>query len=107
MMSERNMAAKLAGSETQVTDGARWTLSGPLTFADAGTLLEATRTLALPASGTVDCSGIGAVDSAAVAVLLALKRRATAEGRPLAFAGIPAQLVLLADLYDVRELLAA
>jgi phospholipid transport system transporter-binding protein len=106
MMAGRNMAASLA-SDAQVTDGVRWTLCGPLTFADAGTLLEATRALALPASGTIDCSGIGAVDSAAVAVLLALKRRATSEGRPLAFADIPAQLALLADLYDVRELLAA
>jgi phospholipid transport system transporter-binding protein len=107
MMAECSVGGDGSGSMAQIAGGAQWTLAGPLTFADAGPVLEATRTLALPPSGVVDCSGIGAVDSAAVAVLLALKRRAAAESRPLAFAGIPAALALLADLYGVREILAA
>jgi len=44
---------------------------------------------------------------AAVAVLLALKRRAADEGRPLRFVGIPAALASLADLYGVEEILGA
>ena len=36
-------------------------------------------------------------------MLLALKRRAAAEGRPLAFAGLPGA-ALLADLYGVEDL---
>src|SRR4030095_8609910 len=107
MMAERNAGADGVGSVAQIADGERWTVAGPLTFADAGPVLEATRTLALPASVIVDCRGIGSVDSAAVALLLAWKRRATTEGRPLVFDGIPAALVLLADLYGVREILTA
>jgi phospholipid transport system transporter-binding protein len=107
MMAERNAGADGVGSVAQIADGERWTVAGPITFADAGPVLEATRTLALPASGIVDCRGIGSVDSAAVALLLAWKRRATTEGRPLVFDGIPAALVLLADLYGVREILTA
>jgi phospholipid transport system transporter-binding protein len=86
--------------------GARWTYAGALTFAEAGPVLAAASTLALPREGIVDCGGIGAFDSAAVAVLLALKRRAAAEGRRLAFAGLPARLEALATLYDVEEMLA-
>ncbi len=107
MMAERDVAAGADDGVARITDGERWTLVGPLTFSDAGPVLESSRTLALPASGTVDCGGIGTVDSAAVAVLLALKRRAASEGRPLAFAGIPTALALLADLYGVREILVA
>ncbi len=107
MMAQRNAGADAAGGVAQIADGERWTIAGPLTFADAGAVLEGTRMLALPASGIVDCHAISSVDSAAVAVLLAWKRRATAESRPLAFDGIPAALALLADLYGVREILAA
>lgn len=86
--------------------GARWTYVGALTFAEAGPVLTAASTLALPREGIVDCSGIGAFDSAAVAVLLALKRRAMAEGRGIIFAGLPRRLDALAKLYDVEEILA-
>ena len=83
----------------------RWTYAGALTFAEAGPVLAATTSLAMPRDGTVDCSGIGAFDSTAVAVLLALKRRAVDEGRTLVFAGLPARLEALATLYDVEEIL--
>lgn len=87
--------------------GARWTYVGSLTFAEAGPVLTAALALPLPAEGVVDCSGIDAFDSTAVAVLLALKRRAAAEGRQLVFTGLPARLEALAALYDVEEILAA
>ena len=59
-------------------------------IANAGAVLAAANALPLPASGEVDLAGVGAVDSASVAVLLALKRRANDEGRPLAFVNVPA-----------------
>ncbi|NDP43150.1 MAG: STAS domain-containing protein, partial [Aromatoleum sp.] len=49
---------------------------------------------------------IAVVDSAAVAVLLALKRRAKEAGRPLAFTNLPPPLRALAELYDVESFLA-
>ena len=88
-------------------DGARWIASGALTFANAGGALAAARALPLPAAGIVECEGITHTDSAAVAVLLALKRRARAEGKPLAFARPPAALTTLATLYDVEDILEA
>ena len=57
--------------------------------ADAGPALEAARELPLPADGVVDCAGIEAVDSTAVAVLLALKRRAAQERKPLRYTNVP------------------
>ena len=91
---------------TAVAAGARWTYAGALTFAEAGRVLAAASTLALPRDGVVDCSRIGAFDSAAVAALLALKRRAAAEGRRIDFAGLPGRLEALATLYGVEEMLA-
>jgi phospholipid transport system transporter-binding protein len=86
--------------------GARWMYIGALTFAEAGTVLAASATLPLPRDGTIDCSGIGAFDSTAVAVLLAIKRRAAAEHKPVVFIGLQGRLEALAKLYDVEEMLA-
>ncbi len=86
--------------------GARWIYAGPLTFAEAGPVLATASALPLPREGVVDCSGIGAFDSAAIAVLLALRRRAAGESRQLEFAGLPERLKALATLYDVEEMLA-
>ena len=88
-----------------LAEGERWTYAGALTHANAGNALAAADELPLPAAGEIDLRGIGAVDSAAVAVLLALKRRAAAETRPLQFAHVPAALAALADLYGVEEIL--
>jgi len=88
-------------------DGARWIASGALTFANAGPALAAAAALPLPSTGLVDCAGIAAADSAAVAVLLALVRRAEAAGTRLAFASAPAVLTTLAELYDVEDILQA
>jgi phospholipid transport system transporter-binding protein len=98
--------ARTDDTAARIASGERWTIGGALTFATAASALDSMRALPLPASGIVDCSEVDAVDSAAVAVLLALKRRASAEGRPLAFIAIPSALALLADLYGVREMLA-
>ena len=88
-------------------DGTRWIASGTLTTANAGGVLESAAALPLPSEGIVDCAAIAAVDSAAVAVLLALKRRANEAGKSLAFINLPSTLRALVDLYDVESLLAA
>ena len=88
-------------------DGARWTVSGALVIANARAALAQARALPLPSSGVVDVARIGAVDSSAVAVLLAVKRGAAAQGREIAFAGVPEALASLASLYGVEEILGA
>ena len=87
-------------------DGARWLAHGEFTLASAGQVLAAARALPLPTTGVVQCEGITAVDSAAVALLLALKRRGMERGTPLRFVEAPAALVTLAALYDVEDILA-
>jgi phospholipid transport system transporter-binding protein len=87
--------------------GARWRYNGALTFANASRVFAAALVMPLPTSGEVDLSSAVGVDSAAVAVLLALRRRAADEGKPLFFTHVPAALSALADLYSVEDLLAA
>ena len=87
--------------------GARWRYNGALTFANASRVFAAALAMPLPTAGEVDLSGAIGVDSAAVAVLLALRRRAADEGKPLSFTHVPAALSALADLYSVEDLLAA
>lgn len=104
-MTERN-AGVTSGGFAAVSGGARWVYAGALTFADAAGAFAATRAMPLPSAGLVDCAGIVAVDSAAVAVLLSLKRRAANEGKTIAFANVPPALTALATLYGVDTLLA-
>jgi len=102
-----------AASETRAARGAfaaagqSWSYTGALTCADAAIVLEATRGLPLPESGVVDLKGLSDADSAALAVLLALKRRAAAERRTLAFTSMPPTLDTLARVYGIEELLAS
>jgi len=88
-------------------DGTRWLASGALTFANAGPALVAAQELAPPSTGLVQCDGITAVDSAAVALLLALKRCGAARGAPLTFIEVPAALMMLAALYGVEDIFGA
>ena len=83
-----------------------WLFAGALTFDDAAAVLEASQALPLPASGVVDFSGLMHADSAALAVMIALKRRGTEEGRTLAIRNIPPSLRSLAAVYGIDDLLA-
>ena len=89
-----------------VAAGDRWTYAGALTFANATAVFEASCKAALPVTGSVDLAGLGPADSTALAVMLALKRRAAREGKPLSFAAVPPGIVRLARVYGVRDLLA-
>jgi len=98
---------ELIGGFSAEAAGARWSYAGPLILANASRVFAAAAAMPLPTAGEVDLSGMVAVDSSAVAVLLALSRRAQEEGKPLAFIKVPAPLRALADLYSVEDLLAA
>ena len=82
-----------------------------LTLAASLTNRNATQTLqeglARLAQGdlTVDCGPLTQVDSAAIAVLLGWQRAAQAQGRQLLLQRPPAQLLSLATVYGVAELL--
>ena len=59
----------------------------------------------LPDRLTIDFSGIVGVDSSAVALLLEWRREAQARGKQLVFVNLPANLLALAELYGVAELI--
>jgi phospholipid transport system transporter-binding protein len=93
------------GSFELAPDGASWAFRGALTFDDAARVLEQSTALPLPKSGRVDFSGLGTADSAALAVMVALKRRASHERHRLAFEGVPAGVAALARVYGIDEML--
>ena len=84
----------------------RWSFGGSLTLDAAAGVLQASQALPLPSTGVVDFSGMMQGDSSALAVMLALKRRAHAEGRTLTLTGLPASLRSLAIVYGVEHYLA-
>ena len=60
-----------------------------------------------PAAIVVNASGLSRFDSAALAVLLALRREALQLGKTFAIQGLPQRLADLARLYGIAELLPA
>jgi phospholipid transport system transporter-binding protein len=95
--------AVTTGSFSVSSEG--WLFTGALTLDDAAAALEASQAMPLPDSGVVDFSGLMHADSAALAVMLALKRRGADEGRTLAIRGVPASLRSLAAVYGIDHLL--
>lgn len=59
----------------------------------------------LPDRLTIDFAGITGVDSSAVALLLEWRREAQRLGKKLEFVNLPANLLALANLYGVAELI--
>ena len=84
-------------------------LTGALSFETIPTVLEQSEQYAarpdLPDRLTIDFSGITGVDSSAVALLLEWRRQAGLRGKRLEFANLPPNLLALAQLYGVAELI--
>ena len=80
-----------------------------LTQANASVCLrELSATLAAqPDAVVVDAAGLGKFDSAALAVLLALRRAALGLGKHFAVSELPPRMADLARLYGIAELLPA
>ncbi len=87
-------------------DGARWTCEGALTFDNVTEVHAATLALPLPSAGVVDLAGLVRADSSALALLLSLLRRAQGERQPLCFERVPDELLALARVYGIDELVA-
>ena len=84
-------------------------LTGELSFDTIPQVLEESAAYAartdLPDRLTIDFAGITGVDSAAVALLLDWRRMAVKRGKTLVFVNLPANLLALAELYGVAELI--
>lgn len=84
-------------------------LDGALSFETLPDVLRASEEYAarpdLPDRLTIDFAGIDAVDSSAVALLLEWRRQAMRLGKAVAFVNLPANLMALAELYGVADLI--
>ena len=84
--------------------GDAWRYEGALTLDNAAGVMAAADALPLPESGRIDLGGLAPADSAALAVVMALRRRALAEGRTLRIENLPPGLHSLATVYGVDDL---
>lgn len=82
-----------------------FTASGSLTTKNAKSTLEAGLLAIAAGQLEFDLADLQAVDSAAVAVLLAWRRAANAQSGSLQFKNLPVNLRSLIELYGVDELL--
>jgi phospholipid transport system transporter-binding protein len=84
-------------------------LTGALSFETIPKVLEESAAYAaradLPARLVIDFGGITGVDSAAVALLLEWRRQAVRRGKQLEFVNLPPNLLALAELYGVADLI--
>ena len=84
-------------------------LTGALSFETIPEVLAESQKYAarsdLPDRLTIDFAGVTGVDSAAVALLLEWRREAARRQKRLDFVNLPANLLALARLYGVEELI--
>jgi len=86
-------------------DGRRIVVSGPVTLANVGKLLEEGRQHFAEGAGVVDLGEVTELDSALLALSLAWLRDAREAKRELNFANLPEALQTLSRLYGVENLL--
>jgi phospholipid transport system transporter-binding protein len=84
-------------------------LEGALNFESMPRILEETALYtaqeSLPNCLSIDFSRVTDIDSSAVALLLHWRRESTRLGKPLRYVHLPKNLITLADLYGVDEMI--
>lgn len=78
-------------------------LEGDITLADARQWLGRAEAALAQGVAAFDLAGLKNLDSSALSLLLSLRRRAQAAGKPLEFRNAPESLKSLADLYGVAD----
>jgi len=88
-------------------DGNTLTLQGAVTIDNAAALMQQGNVLlqAVGEDAVMDLAQVTAVDSAAVSLLLEWQRNAASRRQKIAYVNLPQNLVSLARLYDVAELI--
>ncbi|MBI1174923.1 MAG: STAS domain-containing protein [Sideroxydans sp.] len=86
-------------------EGGQLKVSGPLTLETVKALYDQGLQAAGANSLAIDMSGVGAVDSSAVSLMLNWLREAQRNNVSVSFSHVPDNLLSLARLYDVAELL--
>lgn len=78
---------------------------GPLTMANAGTVLKEGEQAIAEGAAVFDLERVGQVDSAAISLILSWQRAAGARSGSLSFRNIPDSLHSLARLYGLADLI--
>lgn len=81
----------------------RWRVSGPMTVDQVNALLAESGALSTPRE--IDLGQVSEVDTTAVSLLFEWQRQAQAQNTSIAFINLPDNLVSLAQLYGVAELI--
>lgn len=76
-----------------------------LSFSSAKTALQTGLEAIRSGNTTFDLGGVAQADSSAIAVMLAWQRAAQKAGASLGFINVPDNILSLASLYDVTDLL--
>ena len=96
----------MAGFRIEPAGDGRLAASGPLDFATAAAALPAGLGLiAGNRAWTIDLSGVSAGDSAGLAVLVEWMSAAREHGASVRYEAVPAQIVAIARISDLEELL--
>ena len=96
----------MTGFRIESAGPGRLAASGELSFATAAAALDAGLRLMGPGQAlTVDLAGVTSGDSAGLAVLVEWLSAAQARGAALAYAAVPAQILAVARISGLAELL--
>jgi len=88
-------------------DDTRCRLQGAVTVENVAELLRDLKPHLERGVKLLDLSAVEQVDSAALALIFSSLRQSRAAGHELGLAGLPANIMTLAELYGVSELLSA
>jgi phospholipid transport system transporter-binding protein len=99
---ENDTSAAPRGEFVATADG--WRFEGTLTMDTATAVMASADALPMPESGRVDFGGLTQGDSSALAVIMALRRRAISEKRALRVENVPTALMSLAVAYGVDDI---
>ncbi len=86
-------------------EGTRWLVSGAMTMAEVSALLAQSAALPVTNKLEVDLAEVTDVDTATISLLFEWLRQACARKCKVTFAHLPDNLVSLATVYGVFELL--
>ena len=83
----------------------RWNLSGDVVIATVSAILAASKSLNMAVNTTIDFAKVKDIDTATISLILEWQRRAKKENQTLKLENLPANLLSLAQLYGVAELI--
>jgi phospholipid transport system transporter-binding protein len=83
----------------------QWRVTGPMTMSHVNVLLQEASALSMPDAFEVNLADVTEVDTASIAVIFEWLRTAKSRKSKITFSHFPANLISLATLYGVIDLI--